>query len=302
MQYRTPTYQTKSEMLRDVWAEDQRFDRDTERIALELLKIPELHFIGLTGPTCSGKTTAAKKLTETLAAHGRRLHVISLDDFYFEKEYLHELARKKGLDRLDYDSEETIDIALFAHCAADLLAGRETTLPRFNFRTGDREVGETIKPTDGDLFLFEGIQILYPKVRAILEGDAYRSIYIAPLSAIETNGRVVEPNELRLMRRLVRDYHFRGTTPEFTLYLWQGVRENEELNIFPYVHLCHFRLNSTMRYELGVLKGEMEKILQVSPVGGEHAAHARDILDTLKNVERVPTVYISENSIYKEFV
>jgi uridine kinase len=289
-------------MLRAVWEEDCRFDREAEQIALELLEIPELHFIGLTGPTCSGKTTAAKKLTETLGAHGKRLHVISLDDFYFEKKYLHDLAHKKGLERLDYDSEETIDIALFAKCAENLLAGRETVLPRFNFRTGDREVGETIKPTDGDLFLFEGIQILYPKVRAILEGKAYRSIYIAPLSALETDGCTVEPNELRLMRRLVRDYHFRNTTPEFTFYLWQGVRENEDVNIFPFVSLCHFRLNSTMRYELGILKGELEKIFKAEPVGGEHAAHAERILNILKNVELVPSIYISENSIYKEFV
>ena len=216
------------EILRLVEMGEQGFVSQLEDLCGKLMKQKDLHFLGLTGPTCSGKTTSAELLTDAFEKNGTQVHVISLDDFYYDNAHLQELTRKKGLTKLDYDSEDTIDVELLRSCVESLRAQKRTQLPKFNFTTGMREAGEVILPSEKDLFLFEGIQVLYPKVDQILRSQSYQSIHIAPQSAVEIGGECFLPNEIRLMRRLVRDYHFRNSSPEFTLMLWQGVRENEE--------------------------------------------------------------------------
>lgn len=262
----------------------------------------DLRFLGLTGPTCSGKTTAAKLLTAKMEARGRRVHVISIDDFYYDKEFLHKRADDDPNIEIDYDSEDTIDVALLAEKTEQLLQGRETELPRFDFQQGIRTKGERILPSSEDLFLFEGIQILYPKVYEILRGEAYHSLYICPLSSIEVGGEVFLPNDLRLMRRLVRDFRYRATDPAFTLYLWQSVRENEEKNIFPYTHYCKEQIDSTMPYEVGMLKPCLEELLATVDAQNPFFARAQEMLGRLARVEVVPASYMAPNSLYKEFI
>jgi uridine kinase len=117
--------------------------------------------IGLTGPTCSGKTTAARLFTDYMETHGHTVHVISVDDFYYDKEYLTRRAEADPNIEIDYDSEDTIDVELLAARTESLLACRPTRMPRFDFQTGERVDGGIITPRAGDLFLFEGIQILF---------------------------------------------------------------------------------------------------------------------------------------------
>ncbi len=278
------------------------FQSQLEEIAESLLAREDLHFIGLTGPTCSGKTTSANLLTDFLESHGKQIHVISIDDFYYDKPHLLELTRKKGLTDLDYDSEETIDISLLESCVESLRAGRKTKLPRFNFTTGFREAGEEILPSAKDIFLFEGIQVLYPGVDRILRSAQYQSIHIAPQSSIAIGGETFEPNEIRLMRRLVRDYHFRNAEPEFTFTIWQSVRDNEEKLIFPNVHLCDYKIDSTMPYEIGILKPYLEKILPGVTQDPRHGKQASGILAELENVQALSADLIPQNSLYKEFI
>ena len=281
---------------------ERRFEAQLEALAASLAALPELHLIGLTGPTCSGKTTAAAHLTRALAGYGKALHVISIDDFYFNKSYLREQARQNGSDELDFDSEETIDIDLLRECADSLLAGRPTRLPRYNFHSGCREEGELLCPQQNDLFLFEGIQILYPGVDAILSRGIYRSVYISPESAVQAGGELFLPNEIRLLRRLVRDYRYRNATPAFTFYLWQSVRGNEERNIFPYVQRCGSRIDSTMPYEIGVLRPFLEEILPTIPEDDPFREQGQSILARLRQVQTVPASCIGPDSLYREFI
>ena len=284
----------------------QSCDRDLQKrmkcVARELAEQPALRLLGLTGPSCAGKTTAAKELTAYLEEHGHRVHVISIDDFYYDKEYLHQRAEDDPAIEIDYDSEDTIDVALLAQKTEQLLSGQITHLPRFDFEQGIRTAGKTVEPQAGDLFLFEGIQILYPKVRAILSGDSYRSVYIAPQSAIEVGGELFVPNELRRMRRLVRDHRYRATDPAFTLYLWQSVRVNEEKNIFPYARFCDLQIDSTMPYEVGMLKPYLEELLAKIPNADPFSDTAKEILQKLADVKTVPSDYRMPNSLYKEFI
>ena len=300
--YKIDTAKTQEQWKDFVHYWDNDLGERMENTARLLSKIPNLRFLGLTGPTCSGKTTAAKKLTDYLERHGRRVHVISIDDFYYDKDYLLKRADLDPEIEIDYDSEETIDVGLFAEKIESLMRNDPTELPRFNFKTGYRIQGETIDPDPTDVFLVEGIQVLYPKVDAILRRATYKSIYICPASAIEIEFERFEPNEIRLMRRLVRDYHSRASTPEFTFYLWQSVRANEEKSILPYADQCDYFIDSTMPYEIGMLKPYLESIFSKMPKENEFYKCAIDLLDKMKRIPVVDGSYITKNSLYKEFI
>lgn len=292
---------SEGELAELVRAGDAAFEAELEALAGEILTDGSIRLLGLTGPTCSGKTTAAAMLTRALEAEGRAVHVISIDDFYFGKEILLRTSREKGRTEPDYDSPDTIDVELMRAAVRSLLSGRETRMPRFNFRTGQRESGELLRPRSGDLFLFEGIQILYPQVDALLRQEGYYSFCVCPQSAIAAGGEVFLPNEIRLMRRLVRDVIYRAAAPSFTFFLWNSVRENEEKNIFPYIGTCNRTVDSTMPYEIGLLKPYLERYLTGEWVG-DFWQEADGILARLADVQPVPDGLIQPDSLYKEFI
>ena len=151
--------------------------------------------------------------------------------------------------------------------------------------------------------MFEGIQALYPEVTEIV--SAYGKpidLYIAPMRTIKSGGIGFAPNELRLLRRLVRDSRFRGTSAEQTLSLWSGVRQNEEEHIFPYVADCRYQIDSAMDYEIGVLKPILEQILPTVAEESPYCAQAKAILAQLIDTEPIDFAWIPEDSLYREFV
>lgn len=299
---KVPSVFTKEEKRELVLSCDRDLEERMEAVARRVASSPNLKFIGLTGPTCSGKTTAAHKLTQILEESGKEVHVVSIDDFYYDTSYLHARVANDPDVEIDFDSEDTIDIDLLREKIESLLACKETQMPRFDFHTGKRVLGELITPKENDVFLFEGIQILYPKVRALLQGERYTSIYICPLSSLEVGDQRFEPNEIRLMRRLVRDAIYRSSTVAFSLKLWQSVRKNEEINIFPYSHTCGEYLDSTMAYEIGMLKPHLEELLRSYPPDGTYVGTVNEILKKIRAVEPISSSYISQNSLYKEFI
>ena len=300
--YVTPMDLDDAAMRELVIGSDESLRLRMKAVADQIAADPNLHLIGLTGPTCSGKTTTARLLTEVLCAAGHCVHVISIDDFYYDKAYLQKRADLDPDIEIDYDSEDTIDIELLEEKTASLLAGKTTEMPRFDFPTGERVKGQTITPDPDDVFLFEGIQILYPKVDAILRSRDYRSIYIYPFSSVEIGREIFESDELRLLRRLVRDYLHRSTDPDFTFYVWESVRENEEKSIFPYADTCNYFIDSTMPYEVGMLKPYLEKILTKIPAESRSYGQAREVLRQLEQVQPIPSEYMTPNSLYKEFI
>lgn len=300
--YTIESMQSETQIARLVAESDAALEANMRRISRSIASQSDQRLIGLTGPTCSGKTTAARLFTDYMESHGHRVHVISVDDFYFEKEYLTRRADADPNIEIDYDSEDTIDTELLAERAESLLACKSTPMPRFDFRSGQRVDGGVITPKEGDLFLFEGIQVLYPSVREILSSSAYRSIYIYPESSITVGGQIFLPDEIRLMRRLVRDYRYRASSPAFTLYLWQSVRANEERSIFPYAAMCNDRLDSTMPYEIGMLKPYLEQILPSVAPDDRFYGEAQQILQKIASVQAVSSHLITETSLYKEFI
>ena len=128
------------------------------------------------------------------------------------------------------------------------------------------------------------------------------SIYIAPQEDIRIGGEVFVPNEIRLLRRIVRDYHFRSAPPEFTFLLWESVRANEDKNIFPYVENTDYKVNSTMEYEIGVLKPYLENIIEKMDKSDRHYADALKIQQKIQGIEEISSEYVREGMLYREFV
>lgn len=294
---------SKRDQKRLVTSADAAFEESAERKVRAFANLPDLRVLGLTGPTCAGKTMAARKLISILEENGRRVNVISIDDFFLNVDIFHRLSDPDPSVKLDYDSEETLDIPLLAETVEDLLLSKPTRIPKFDFKTGQREASaRLLYPSDEDVFLFEGIQVLYPKVDAILSRGNCKSIYIAPLSPISTGGEVFSPNEIRLMRRIVRDFRHRSAKPEFTMYLWQTVRENEEKAIFPFRDRCEVEIDSTLPYDVGMLKPYLQPLLEGYRTDAPHAEEAAALLRKLKNVQSISSDYLGKNSLYKEFI
>ena len=266
--------------------------------------------IRLSGPTCAGKTTTAEKLTEALEAAGRVVHPISIDDFYYGRDILHRMADEKGHpDQLDYDSVKTIDLPALRKCVEELMEKGATRIPIFNFKTGYPEGYRDLIVEEGEdpVFLFEGIQAVYPEVTALFEGIPERSLFINVMQdtvLYDTEGRerVFTPDCIRLLRRLVRDEAKRGTSPDFTLTLWHSVRENEVNAILPYAEACDYGIDSNMAFDIHMLAPHLRRIFAEQPCDGDEVAAEKRILAAIEGVEGISDECLDENSLYHEFI
>ena len=183
-----------------------------------------------------------------------------------------------------------------------LFSEGEADKPIFDFVSCDRSRYEHIVRGEGDVFLFEGIQLLYPQVEKLLHKMNGKSIYLCAESGLRVGDVEISPIELRLMRRLVRDCNFRGEEVGFTLDLWASVRRNEDINIYPYAHKCDVRIDTTQPYELNILKPYLERYLGDIEPESEYYGRAQSILAPLRDICEASRDHLSEDSLYREFV
>ena len=281
---------------------EDNFADSIRRIAEDICKKRELRIVRLFGPTCSGKTTAANILISVFESLGKRAHIVSIDDFYYDRETLLEMSRAKGLEVVDYDSPDTIDVKALHLFAEEIFDSDEVHCPIFDFSLGRRNGYKTLSIDENDIFIFEGIQANYPNVKEILSEHGSASIFIIPESRVIVGGVEILPQRLRLMRRLVRDFLFRSSDPEFTLDLWRSVRDNEDKNIFPYASESDYFVDSTMEYEVGVLKPYLCEILGGIGEESRHYPRAQEILNLIEQVEPISRDLILPHYLYREFV
>lgn len=281
---------------------ERHFEERLDRVAKRVGEDHKVRIVALSGPSCSGKTTTAKKLISELEALGRNVHVVSIDDFYYDRSYLQARAAEDPDIEVDYDSVSTIDLPALVECIEEIFSDGKTLIPKYDFNSGKRSGYTEFEPSDDDLFIFEGIQAIYPEITELFEKHPSVSVYICVESGIEMNGVVFDPNEIRMLRRIVRDYHFRSASPEFTMYLWKSVRSNEDKNIFPYVKNCNMHIDSAMAFEINLLKPYLEKILSEISADSEFIGTARSIIEKIKDIQPIPREYLSENSLYYEFI
>ncbi len=280
---------------------DAEFDFALERAVNRICDDGEIKIVGLTGPTCSGKTTAAKKLISAFKKMGKTVHAISLDDFY------RDVFRRDRIDfgkakELDFDSPSTIDIEEFSRFISEIKENGVSKRPCFDFLTGTRSGYEEVRVGENDVFIYEGIQVLYPEVSRLISGEGGVTLYIYPESAINFDGKVFYPDEIRLMRRIVRDFYKRSSTPEFTMALWGNVRRNEEENIFPFVDACSLRVDTTLAYELNMLAPYLRDIIGSMDRKSEFYPECLMMLEKIDGIEGISPRELSKNSLYHEFV
>lgn len=281
---------------------DREFDGLLENAVNHLCDKSEgIRVMGLTGPTCSGKTTAAKKLLCHLGDEYKRVLTVSLDDFFKDCFSREKLVDAK-VEELDFDSPDTLDTELLERFVDEIFTKGRAEKPIFDFVSGTRSRWEEIVCDEDDVLLFEGIQVLYPSVLSVIESHGGRIMCVRPESGIEIGGKRFEPDFIRLCRRLVRDANFRGASPDFTLSLWDSVRRNEEENIFPHIYRCTVGVDTTLTYELNVLAPYLRRILPSIEWGSKHHKQSLEILGLLEDVVGIESFVIREDSLYKEFV
>ena len=286
-----------SEMQQFVDLCENEFENQLDAFVKSGLLDENFKFIILSGPTCSGKTTVAKKIKGELKNKNKKLFYVSIDDFF------HEISAERNIDaEVDFESINAIDLELFKTFLSDISENRKTKVPRFDFLTRRRSFYVDVDPAEIDIFLFEGIQATYPEITALLTYERCLSVYISTGEGITVGDKVFDPNEIRLMRRIVRDHFYRDSNAEYTFFLWKDVRENEEINIFPNVKNCDIILNSTMGYEINMLSGYLRELLEAVPVDSIYRKGSEELLEKIGGIEAMPKSLLPENSMYFEFL
>ena len=203
---------------------------------------------------------------------------------------------------VDFDSIKSIDLDTLKISIDEICAMGTVFIPAFDFEKGKRVGGKEYFIDENDIFIFEGIQALYPEVTALFDGRHSISIYVSVEESLKVGDEIFSPNEIRLFRRLVRDYKFRNASPEFTFKIWDGVRQNENKNIFPYCDKCDIRINSLLEYEISMIKPYLIPILDSIGKSSEYYGKAQDIINKMKYVSEISSEYMPCESVFHEFL
>ncbi len=277
---------------------ERQFNKQLLEVTEHICTEESLRIVMLSGPTCSGKTTTASQLARLLKGHGKRLVMISIDDFYRDRGQL----QTTQAGTVDYESIEAIDFPYLAECMSELLENREVLLPIFDFTTGCRSGVRSFLPQKNDILLFEGIQAIYPEILSLTPSGQSTSIYISPQQQAEAYGAVFSPRSIRFLRRLVRDSMFRASDAARTFFLWEGVKRNEDENILPYASGAAISIDSFLPYELNVIRPFAESVLRMLPASDVHAAERDELLMKLSGIPVISPAYVPENSFFREFI
>ena len=269
-------------------------------LAGEIVRSGNKKFIMIAGPSSSGKTTFSNRLSMQLSAKGVRPHPIALDDYYVDRDR----CPKDENGEYDFECLEAIDVAKFNEDMCALMRGEEVAMPSFNFKTGKREYrGNTLKLTDKDVLVIEGIHGLNHKLSASLPDESKFRIYISALTQLNIDEHNPLPTtDGRLLRRIVRDARTRNTTARETIAMWDSVRRGEEKYIFPYQDGADVMFNSALVYELAVLKIYAEPLLFQIPKDCKEYTEAKRLLKFLDYFLPMPTEAIGKNSLMREFI
>lgn len=254
----------------------------------------------ISGPSSSGKTTSAKRLSIQLGVLGLRPEMISLDDYFVDRD---KTPRDASGD-YDYEALEAIDLALFNDHLGRLMAGESVDIPRYDFITGRRKrSGVPLTLAENSILIIEGIHGLNPRLTPSIPDSQKFRIYISCFTSVAMdNLSRIATTDNRLLRRLVRDSHQRGTGAEQTLARWASVRRGEERHIFPYQENADVMINSSLFYELSVLRPYAEKLLREVPDTLPEYDEARRMLKFLDNFTPIDPAEIPPTSILREFI
>lgn len=265
--------------------------------------IENIRLIAIAGPSSSGKTTFCNRLRIELLARGINPVMISMDDYYFEKDIICQIQGKK-LEDLDLEHINCLDIEQFNKDLFDLINGEEVTLPRFNFQTGKREAGRTIKVDQSSPIMIEGIHALNELLTSSIPKHQKFKVFIAPQAQMNVDDHSpLSITNLRLIRRIVRDMKFRNCPAAATIDMWQSVRNGEFKWIYPNQEGANFVFNSSLSYEVCVLRKQaLPALREIKPTDPQYLV-ANRLIKYLKYFRPIEDESIIPcNSLLREFI
>ena len=275
-------------------------ERRIGEIAAQIFRKKDTKFVLVAGPSSSGKTTFAHRLAIQLRSFGLRPHIISMDDYFVNRE-----QTPIDIDgNYNYEVLEAVDIDLFMDDMLDLLDGETVEMPQFDFKAGKRVYkGRFLKLDKDDILIIEGIHGLNPKASEELPDKNKFKIYISCMTSLNIDEHNRIPStDARLLRRMVRDARTRGNSAQHTLELWPKVRMGEDMNIFPFQDDADAVFNSVLIYELAVIKQFAEPLLFNVRQNEPAYYEAKRLLKFLEYFVGVDTAAVPTNSLLREFV
>lgn len=268
-------------------------------IAHQIAERGNVRLVLIAGPSSSGKTTFSRRLAVQLLALGISPFPIELDNYFVNRE----ATPRDENGNLNFEALEAIDLPLLADHLQRLVAGECVQLPRYNFKSGQREAGEEVKLKRGQMLILEGIHGLNPAlIPTALSAQSFR-IYVSALTQLNLDRHNrVSTTDTRLVRRIVRDARERGYTAQQTINRWESVRQGEKRYIFPYQENADVMFNSALVYELSALKPLVEPLLRQVPPGTSEYIESKRLLAFLEWFLPMGADLIPENSIVREFL
>ncbi len=276
------------------------FNLNMSDVTKEITNNRNIKFVLIAGPSSSGKTTTAKRLASYLEAFGFDPLRLSIDDFFLERED----TPKNEKGEYDFECLTAIDLNLFNTTLKKLLDGEEVSLPTFNFVTGKKEYNDNlVKMRDNSIILIEGLHALNDELLPSIDKKYKYKIYLSPFIPLNIDRHnYISTTDLRLLRRIVRDNRTRNYDVNNTIKVWQNVRNGEEKYIFPYIHQADKIINTALTYEIGVIKVYVEPLLRSIRVNSDYYEEAKRLLNFLKIFYTIPSEYVPEDSILREFI
>lgn len=275
-------------------------EKKIAKIAEEIASRKGVKLVLLAGPSSSGKTTSCKRLSIQLAVNGLKPLQISLDDYFVDREK----TPKDASGEYDYESIYALDLDLINEQFNALFRGEEVELPKYDFQSGkSKKSGNKLKMNDNNVLVVEGIHALNPELTAHIPQKQIFRVYASALTTILLdNHNYIPTTDNRLLRRIIRDYKYRGVSAQETIHRWPSVRAGENKWIFPFQENADAMLNTAMLYELAVIKTQAEPLLQQVPENCEEYAEAYRLLKFLKYFKGIPYNNLPPTSLLREFL
>ena len=275
-------------------------EKKIAHIAEEIAKRGNVRMVLIAGPSSSGKTTTCKRLSIQLACNSLKPVMISLDDYFLDRE-------KTPLDEKgDYDFESlyALDIPLLNKQLSALLNGEEVELPKYNFHKGKSEKsGKKLRLRPNEILVIEGIHALNPELTAQVPEEQKFRVYASALTTILLDKHNYIPTtDNRLLRRIIRDHKYRGVSAEETIRRWPSVRAGEQKWIFPYQENADEMFNTAMIYELAVIKSQAMQVLERVPQQSDQYSEAYRLRKFLRYFIDIPELNSPSNSLLREFL
>ena len=275
-------------------------EKKIAHIADEIAKRKGVKLILLAGPSSSGKTTTCKRLSIQLIANGLRPLQISLDDYFVDRE----LSPRDEKGDYDFESIHALNLKLINEQFNALFNGEEVELPRYDFPTGKSvKSGNKLKMEDNNVLVVEGIHALNPELTSQIPEELKYRVYVSALTTILLDDHNYIPTtDNRLLRRIIRDYKYRGVDARETIRRWPSVRAGENKWIFPFQENADVMFNSAMLFELAVIKQQAEPLLEQVPENCPEYSEAYRLLKFLKYIKPIPNTDIPPTSLLREFL